>query len=354
MATNETPNLLFALPLDALNHAVSFLDSKDALRLSELNSSFRDTLSLSALHNPTPLLIHNVWHGTHEEASNTPGRSVWIPAHFPRRTHSIVLTCKWRDQGFGTRKGALFVVAVDVHDDPNSTTLQSMDNGMIVCKSPLAPHEEESLRMSFSYSSSKAYYLWYRVGSGGGYGLYVNDLKCHTIIHDSPGKFIGRSYKVLNSRGFLQNNDISLRMLQLIATMGQEEMPQGIRVHLVAFLSIMGFDVSKGSMKALEEIATALLEHQHQDEVHAALATSHNENNVRAGELSLPPMPANPIAFTLMNHFDEDEAMMAEANGMMAEVHSASDAVFTDDEYDNEDSLMGENDDDNETEDDND
>jgi len=229
--------------------------------------------------------MQKTWYGTQDETSNTPSRSVWIPVLFPNRTHSIILTCNWRDQGYGNRKGGLFVVEVDVNDDPNTTTLESIENGKIVYQSPVAPHEEEYLQMSFNYSPSKAYYLWFRIGGGGGHQLVVRNLEMHTIIHDSPGNWISRTYEALESQEFIQfHNDFSLRMLRFIATIGQEENTQAARVHLAAFLSATGFDVSETSMKALGEIATALLKRQSQDVAHAALAQNHYENP-RAGRV---------------------------------------------------------------------
>lgn len=285
--------LLSGLPSDALNHAVSFLNSKDALQLSELNSSFREALSLSTLHDPTPLITRNTWYGTRDEGSSTPRRSVWIPVLFPHRTHSVVLTCKWRDQGFGNRKGALFVVAVPVNDDPNTEMLESIENGKTVYASPIAPHEEESLRISFSCSPSMAYYLWYRVGGGGGHQLGINNLMMHTVIHDCSGKWIGRNYDALESQGFLQNNDtFSLGMLRLIAAVGQEENTKATTTYVESFLNDTGFDMSEASMKALAEVATALLDHQRQKSAHAVL----RNQNPRVGRVPLQRMDDVPPA----------------------------------------------------------
>jgi len=274
--SDESPNLLSALPIDVLKHAVSFLTSSEALQLHELNSSFRDALPLSTLTYSKLFRKKKKWSG----ATDTPIRSVWIPVLFPHRTHSIVLTCRWRDQGWGNRKGTLFIVAVDAHDDPNTETLESIENGKIVYQSPLAAHQEESLQMSFSYSPSKAYYLWYRIGGGGGHELHVNNLFMHTIIHDSPGQWIGRNYHALDTRGFLKNsNDNFLQMLRLFAAEEQEEYTETKSAHLNEFLEATGFDRSEASMMTLEEIAAELLEFQRQDVAHYALPQSHNENH---------------------------------------------------------------------------
>lgn len=255
------PNIS-SLPNDALHHVVSFLSSNDALRLSGLNSSFQHTLSLSTLHTPTPLITHNIWN----EQSDTPRRSVWIPVLFPHRTHSVVLTCHWNDQSWGNRKGTLFVVAVPANDDPNEETLSSIQNGKIVYESPIAPHREESLCMSFSYSPSMAYYLWYRVGGGGGHNLTVNYLNMHTVIHDCFGQWIGRNYNALGDEGFLgsNNNSFSLRMLRTLSLVGQEENTPESTAHLATLFEGSNFpSTSNASLKALEELTNALIAMSH-------------------------------------------------------------------------------------------
>ena len=183
------------------------------------------------LQDPVPLFESNTWHGTHDEESNTPRRSVWIPVKFRHKTHSVVLSCQWRDQGFGNRKGTLFVVAVPAVDDPNEETLDSIENGTIVYESPLAPHAQESIQFSFAYSPEKAYYLWYRVGGGGGHRLYVENLSMRTLIYDDAEKWIGRNYKTLCLNGFVENhNAFSLDMLLSIATL-----PEANRGHFSGF-----------------------------------------------------------------------------------------------------------------------
>jgi len=202
------------------------------------------------------------------------------------------------------------------------------------------PHEEDHLQMSFNYSPSKAYYLWYRIGGGGGHQLHVRSLEIHTIIHDSPGKWIGQTYEALESQEFLQfHNDFTVPMLRLIATVGQEENTQAVCVHLAAFLGAAGFDVSNASMKALEEIASALLEHEGQTAAHAALAQNRNETR-RVGRVPLqnnclnfvwaaPPMQ---VEQPFLNPFEDDEADDG-ANWVMQEEDEAAeqlDAIMED------------------------
>lgn len=97
-------------------------------------------MSLSALHDATPLNITESLRGSHYEESSTLRPFEWVPVLFPRRTHSVVLTCRWRDQGYGNRKGKLFVVAFPSNDDVRKAAMESIENGMIVYESPLASH----------------------------------------------------------------------------------------------------------------------------------------------------------------------------------------------------------------------
>ncbi len=247
----EVQNFLSGLPNDALVHVISYLSTRQALELSMLNSWFHQALSFSTLQDPTPLIERAAWLGR----ENMPCRSVWIPVPFSFRTHSIVLSCKWRDEGHRQddhRAGKLYIVTVPSHDDPNEETLESIENGTIVYESPPAPRTEESLTFSFSPSPDKAYYLWYRVGGGNGgrHRLCVNNLSMRTLIYDNAEKWIGRTYEVLNRVGF---NGFCLDLLMSVATV-----PAKDRIHFREFLERNGLNASEPCTNALAEVATAL------------------------------------------------------------------------------------------------
>ena len=184
MAEEPPPNLV-ALPRDVLTHVASFLDSRNALNLSLINSVFRRTLFLSIIHAPEPLIRRCTWDGGYSgEEGHTPRRFGLIPTLLPYQTHSVILSCQWNDQGWGYQKGALFVVALPKNDDLNLNTLSSIENGQIIYETPVAPHEKSPLQISFNYCPSKSYFLWYRVGGGGGHRLEVENLNVHTLIFD--------------------------------------------------------------------------------------------------------------------------------------------------------------------------
>jgi hypothetical protein len=298
---------LVTLPHDLLSHAVSFLDYSDALKLSLVNSWFRTTLSLSALHAPEPLLRESSWYGGSGETGNTPRRSAWIPILFPNRTHSVVLTCQWNDQGFGNRKGAFFVVAVPANDDLEMDNVSSIENGHIVYESPLAPHEQAPLRMSFNYSPSKSYYLWYRVGGGGGHRLTIRNLTVHAVIYDHSDRLLLSNYDALKSHnGLAIKSAFYLNLLHATAqsVVAQLENGQNADTHLATLFDSSGIRVTVASMKAMAELAMALINMQIQETAHSVLPGSPHHDRIASVRLTRGP-PVNVFI-----GFDYDDALV--------------------------------------------
>lgn len=298
----EQPANLVTLPHEVLRHAVSFLDYSNALKLSLANSWFRTTLSLSALHAPEPLLRRSSWYGGSGETGNTPRRSAWIPILFPHRTHSVVLTCQWNDQGWGNAKGVLFVVAVPANDDLNTNTVSSIENGEIVYESPLAPHEQAPLQMSFNYSPLKAYYLWYRVGGGGGHQLTIENLTVHAVVYDHTDWLLLKNYDALKSQnGFSIESTFYLNLLHAAAqsVVAQLENGQNADSHLATLFYSSGIRVTVASMKAMAELATALINMQIQETAHSVLPGSPDHGRVGRVRLTLGPLAGDAMDMDL-------------------------------------------------------
>jgi hypothetical protein len=199
-----------------------------------------------------------------------------------------VLTCHWNDQGSGNQKGVLFVVAVPVDVDLNTDTLSSIENGQIVYESPVAPHEKAPLRISFNYSPSKSYFLWYRVGGGGGHQLLIENLTVHTVIFDHADKLLLRNYDALKSQNGVQIKAVFyLNLLHATVQSILVELENGKDAdsHLVTMFESSGIQVTVASMKAMEELATALIKMQSQEQARSLLPPSHSR--VRIGRVPL-------------------------------------------------------------------
>ena len=149
-----------------------------------------------------------------------------------------------KDVGRGNQKGTtLFVVAVPANDDLNWNTLSSIENGQTIYESPVAPHEKTPLRISFNYSVSKSYFLWYRVGGGGGHQLLIENLTAHTVIFDHADRLLLHNYDALKSQNGVQiQSTFYLNLLHATAKslLVQLENGQDADSHLVTLLESSG------------------------------------------------------------------------------------------------------------------
>jgi hypothetical protein len=103
----------------------------------------------------------------------------WQPLLLPERPqiHTVMLKCRWNDQGWGNRKGMLSVVlaAGKAPDD-----YQPWSDAVKCGKEP-APHRPETLSLSFRPEATEKYKICARAGGGGGHSLDVSNLCVRTI-----------------------------------------------------------------------------------------------------------------------------------------------------------------------------
>ena len=69
--------------------------------------------------------------------------------HLPR-AHSVFISCEWKDQGWGNRKGMLSVVK----DNGKAPDDYQAWSDAVVCGKEPAPHEWENLKLSFRVAHS--------------------------------------------------------------------------------------------------------------------------------------------------------------------------------------------------------
>ena len=102
------------------------------------------------------------------------------------------LTMTWQDQGWGNRKGMVFVVET-LPSDPTEGPQKPRAPGdhmptpippCVVAMAPqCAPHFAKELRLSFRVKKKAEYALWYRVGGGGGHRLVISDCRVFLVEH---------------------------------------------------------------------------------------------------------------------------------------------------------------------------
>jgi hypothetical protein len=212
----------------------SFLDHSSAVRLANVSKTFHSDVALSTLIPSYELIGSYIWHGEYM-TGDIPIKSVRIPI-FGIDPHTIQLTCRWKDQGWGNRKGKVFVVAQP--QQHGSSTSSSRDNtdissritedgrprmeadeaalfgeGRFVYKSPFtAAHHFEDLQIVFTPQKDEVYHLWVVVGGGGGHLLIVEDLCVRTLVFDDSDRTFQKAYASLHKHGVIdtcEDSDLS-------------------------------------------------------------------------------------------------------------------------------------------------
>ncbi len=150
---------------------LSFLDGEDAIRFSSVSRDCR----LVNLQPPLPLESCAIedW-----APRNVHDPKFWQYLPTLASAHTVFLKCNWVDQGWGNRKGEIFVVARGGDETDWSSVRHS-----IACRSEeRARHKWSTLSLRFRPESDQ-YGIWYRVGGGGGHELNVKDLSVRVLAY---------------------------------------------------------------------------------------------------------------------------------------------------------------------------
>jgi hypothetical protein len=197
-------DIMLQLPSVLKTRIASYLEASDAFAFSNTCKTLHHDLGLS-IFPPFELLFSQVWMGD-ATTGDVPVRSERIPI-FASHPHSIYMSCRWKSQGWGIRKGQLFVVAEDIREkDVGKKDCDGdgeFDGGQLVWESPLVSHEFTHLKVTFIPQKNKEYHLWYRCGKGGGHMLMVEDLVVQTIFFDDNQRSLEKNYCRLRELGIL-------------------------------------------------------------------------------------------------------------------------------------------------------
>lgn len=107
---------------------------------------------------------------------------LWQVLPLPPRTHTALLTCEWRDQGWGNSKGMLSAVR---GGGAAPSDYQKWPAAVAAGREP-APHASEPLTLTWRAEPGETYSVWARVGGGGGHALHVAGLRLRCLVCE-PG-----------------------------------------------------------------------------------------------------------------------------------------------------------------------
>lgn len=238
------------IPVELQKKVVSFLSIKDAFKLARLSKSLHKALNLSTVHLPDPISSSQLWLGG-VDGGALPSHGISIPLLMKNRLHSVILRCRWHDQGWGNRKGQVYIVAAR----------RGNPKGRVAFASPVAPHSEADLTMEIAVHEADSYYLWYKVGESG-HELHIRDLTVQLVLHDRPGIHLAKNFNAMRSQGALRyERDFHFRILQVVtqSLLDQIEENRPPDINLANFFEAAGIAVNKQSLEALLELSNSLV-----------------------------------------------------------------------------------------------
>ena len=157
-------------PRDLAETIASFLCPVDALALDASGSATRCVVVERNRHFATNQVFAVSEHRAH--------RLLPVPLGGARtRVHTVGITLFWRDQGWGNRKGKVWVLR-ERDRAPNDHGISSED---VRCMKGPAPHTVAHEDMAFRPRAGEEYAIWYSVGGGGGHRLYIHNLGLHRL-----------------------------------------------------------------------------------------------------------------------------------------------------------------------------
>jgi len=216
-SSSSSLNLL-SLPTDLLHRIASFLPARDAIHVAASCRCLYSNLSLSIL--PPRTFFPRQYLAGHAVKGDEPTELIVVPLQYvqgatssdssqpARRIHSIIIEFDWYDQGWGNRKGQVYVMTRPSKQSNHRrhATPAPYDGGRVVYESPLAEHQPSKLRIELPppESADEEYSLWTKVGGGGGHLLFLNDGTIRTLLYDDVERNFSRNYHKLYECGVLK------------------------------------------------------------------------------------------------------------------------------------------------------
>ena len=155
----------------------SFLGVNDVVNYQSCTKQLRKMIHLHRLNRPSPISIKNGSKSQSYRCRIHVKTIIGSPFYFSNLIHSVKLSCYYRDQGWGNRKGQIFIT------EKSNQELQQSER--ITAESPLAEHHETKCELIFKPKPGFMYCLCYRIGDGGGHTLIVRDIKLESFVHSA-------------------------------------------------------------------------------------------------------------------------------------------------------------------------
>ena len=206
----------------------SFLGVTDVVNYQSCNKQLRRMIHLHRLNRPSPIGNSSIISSSQSQVYLGVDDTIHLEEiigssfYFSNLIHSVKLSCLYRDQGWGNRKGQIYITEKpkqdqqqsekdqeqqrkrrcfslrqvddddesdddddDESDEDDDESDDDTDIGRIIAESPIAEHHETKYESSFRPKPGFMYCLCYRIGGGGGHTLIVRDIKLESFVHSA-------------------------------------------------------------------------------------------------------------------------------------------------------------------------
>jgi hypothetical protein len=251
------------MPPELMQRAASFLHPVNAIDFSRTCRAVHDSLALASLNPALPFIAGTKSFVGEYTAGNHYVQWFRLPIPLQRRVHSVTLSLQWRDQGWGNRKGQVKIVGrrtTQEHQDP-------LHGGEIVSHSPIAEHAVTNCKLTFVPKKDHIYYVFYRVGGGGGHQLHFDSVTLFSLILNDLNRYVSRNYRLLRELGAIGPERNGDRTRNVDANFYQDVLmgvSKSIRRQLAAgerpdpglalVMTTYSIDVNEATMCSIEEI----------------------------------------------------------------------------------------------------
>ena len=181
---------ILCLPKEVLQNVADHLSPLDAIQLIRTSHHFHSQLQL---HTTSSLKLMKSF--IRQDRNDLIHYAFEVPIlNDVVCIHTLWVSLNWSDQGWGNRKGRVYIVAKS----------RDWTQTRIVYISQMAPHRENTLRIPIKPKRNETYHLCYTVGDGGGHELKLSWVQTRALIFDDDTKsavnafkFLGRSHVLL-------------------------------------------------------------------------------------------------------------------------------------------------------------
>lgn len=174
---NPQTSFLVHLPEELIVHVGDFLPITDLSSFSCCSKPIHNMFPWMKSCHPSELIPAKSKFYGHIDDQRREGPVLQVAPN----TRRIVVKTLWRDQGWGYRKGFLYIVAFDSCSQDSDK--KDFSRGRIVQTSPLVDHVAQHLKIEFTPRRGETYFVWLYVGDGGGHQLiFDNPLVMYSVV----------------------------------------------------------------------------------------------------------------------------------------------------------------------------